>query len=179
MPKKHSENKLLYLKIGGRYRELPVWATKLKFEVRPNDNFDNRAWKLWKPTLLLMDKVVRKEKIKVKWVRIHSHFNLRKELPHPMGWMDNYQGGVFLCHFDKETMLHEMAHAKSPGFHGDPWAENTWKFYAKYLKGKELVRAQENLCQYLSGRRQYKKHLGKVPPKFLDSKSIWWHLQPK
>jgi hypothetical protein len=87
--------------------------------------------------------------------------------------------GVFLCHFDKETMLHEMAHAKSPGFHGDPWAANTWMLYTKYLRGKELKVARDNLCQYLSGRRQYKKHLEKVPPKFVDSKSIWWHLQPK
>lgn len=172
------ENKIIELKIGGRYREVPIWATKLRFEVRPNDKFDNRAWKLWKPTLVLMDEVVRREKISIKWVRIHSHFNLRGELPHPMGWMSDVEKGVFLCHFDKETMLHEMAHAKSPGFHGDSWAKNTWKLYDKYLRGKELTLARNNLCQYLSGRRQYKKKLDKIPPKFTDSKSIWWKLSP-
>lgn len=175
-PKK--ANAIITLKIGGRYREVPIWATKLLFEVRPNEKFDARAWKLWKPTLSLMNEVVKKERISIKWVRIHSHFNLRGELPHPMGWMDDHEKGVFLCHFDKETMLHEMAHAKSPGFHGDPWASNAWKLYDKYLKGKELSLARNDLCQYLSGRRQYKKHLGKVPPKFVDSKSIWWKLSP-
>ena len=173
------ENKIIELKIGGRYREVPLWATRLRFEVRPNDSFDNRAWKLWKPTLLLMNTVVQKERLSIKWVRIHSHFNLRGELPHPMGWMSDVEQGVFLCHFDKETMLHEMAHAKSPGFHGDPWAENTWRLYEKYLKGKELTAARNNLCQYLSGRRIDKKALAKQPPKFEDARSIWWHLKPE
>ena len=83
-----AENRLITLKIAGRFRRIPIWATKLQFEVRPNDRFDNRAWKLWKPTLLLMNKVVRLEKIKIKWVRVHSHFKLCGELPHAMGWMD-------------------------------------------------------------------------------------------
>ena len=173
-----AENRLITLKIAGRFRRIPIWATKLQFEVRPNDRFDNRAWKLWKPTLLLMNKVVRLEKIKINWVRVHSHFNLRGELPHAMGWMDPESRGVFLCHFDKETMLHELGHARSVGYHGDPWAKNTWRLYDKYLKDKELRYARNNLCQYLSGRRQYKKVLGKQPPKFLDQKSIWWHLKP-
>lgn len=173
-----AENRLITLKIAGRFRRIPIWATKLQFEVRPNDRFDDRAWKLWKPTLLLMNKVVRLEKIKINWVRIHSHFNLRGELPHAMGWMDPESRGVFLCHFDKETMLHELGHARSVGYHGDPWAKNTWRLYDKYLKDKELRNARNNLCQYLSGRRQYKKVLGKQPPKFLDQKSIWWHLKP-
>ena len=173
-----AENRLITLKIAGRFRRIPIWATKLQFEVRPNDRFDDRAWKLWKPTLLLMNKVVRLEKIKINWVRVHSHFNLRGELPHAMGWMDPESRGVFLCHFDKETMLHELGHARSAGYHGDPWAKNTWRLYDKYLKDKELRNARNNLCQYLSGRRQYKKVLGKQPPKFLDQKSIWWHLKP-
>ena len=171
-------NKIIVLKVGGRYRELPIWATKLKFEVRPSDTFDNRAWKLWKPTLILMNDVVKKERIKIKWVRIHSHFNLRKELPHPMGWMSDVELGVFLCQFDKETMLHEMGHAISQGYHGDPWAKNTWRLYEKYLRGRELKIAQENLCQYLSGRRQYKKVLGKKPPRYEDGDSLWLRRKP-
>jgi hypothetical protein len=51
------ENKLLELKIAGRYRMIPVWATKFEFEVRPSPKFDNRAWKLWKPILKLLAKV--------------------------------------------------------------------------------------------------------------------------
>jgi hypothetical protein len=32
------ENKLVELKIAGRYRMIPVWATKFEFEVRPSQN---------------------------------------------------------------------------------------------------------------------------------------------
>ena len=171
-------NKLIELKIAGRYRTVPVWATQLKFEVRPSDKFDKRAWRLWKPTLLLMDEVVRKHRISIKWVRIHSHFNLRRELSHPMGWMDGDSKGVFLCSFDKETMLHELGHAISSGYHGDPWAKNTWSLYSKYLSGRHLKKAQNNICQYLSGRRVYKKALKKQPPKYLDGPSIWKGRKP-
>ncbi len=136
MASKKNPNSLVVSKIAGRYRELPLWATKLDFEVRPSLDFDNLAWKLWKPTLLLMHKVVRKEKITIKWVRIHSHFNLKRELTHAMGFYDPEEKGIFLCHFDSETMLHELGHAKSSGYHGDPWAKATAKLYLKYLKGR-------------------------------------------
>jgi len=82
-----------------------------------------------------------------------------------MGWMSDVEKGVFLCHFDKETMLHEMAHAKSPGFHGDPWAKNTWKLYDKYLKGNELTLARNNLCQYLSGKASVQEEPRQDPAK--------------
>jgi hypothetical protein len=36
-------NELIELKIAGRYRMIPVWATKLSFEVRPGLKFDPRA----------------------------------------------------------------------------------------------------------------------------------------
>ena len=104
-------NQLVELKVAGRYRMLPVWATKLSFEVRPGLKFDSRAWKLWKPCLLLLEEIVKKEKLKVSWVRIHSHFGLKGDIPHAMGWWDHEQKAMFLCHFDKETLLHEVGHA--------------------------------------------------------------------
>ena len=171
-------NKLVELKIAGRYRKVPLWATKLEFEVRPSQDFDARAWKLWKPTLLLMNRAIKREKIKVNWVRIHSHFNLRRELSHPMGWFNPEDKSMFLCHFDNETMLHELGHAKSSGFHGDPWAKATAKLYLRYLGGKEQKLAMDNLGQYLSGRRIYRKLYGQRPPKFIYPKSIWWQRKP-
>lgn len=173
-----NSNKYVTLKVGGRFRELPIWATRLSFEVRPSAEFDRRAWKLWKPTLLLMDRVCRKEKIKVAWVRIHSHFHLRKELPHAMGWFDPIEKSAFLCHFDKETMLHELGHAKTYGYHGDSWARATWKLYQKYLTGRERDRAFEAICAYLSGRRAYKNAFKSKPPKYEHPRSIWWGLKP-
>jgi hypothetical protein len=56
-------NQLIELKIAGRYRMIPVWATKLSFEVRPGLRFDERAWKLWKPSLLLLNEISKAEKI--------------------------------------------------------------------------------------------------------------------
>ena len=175
---KSTSNRYITLKVGGRYRELPIWATRLRFEVRPSADFDRRAWKLWKPTLLLMDRVCRLEKINVAWVRIHSHFNLRRELPHAMGWWDPIEKSAFLCHFDKETMLHELGHAKSSGYHGDPWAKATWKLYKKYLTGRERERAFEAICAYLAGRRVYKSAFKSRPPKYEHPKSIWWRRKP-
>ena len=172
------ENSLVTLKVGGRFRELPIWATKLSFEVRPSADFDRRAWKLWKPTLLLMNRVCKREKINVSWVRIHSHFRLRRELPHAMGWWDPIERSAFLCHFDKETMLHELGHAKSSGYHGDPWARATWKLYRKYLTGRERDRAFAAICQYLSGRRVYRNIFKSKSPKYEHPKSIWWGLRP-
>jgi hypothetical protein len=172
------ENKLVELKIAGRYRMIPVWATKFEFEVRPSPKFDNRAWKLWKPILKLLAKVIREEKIKIKWVRIHSHFNLRGDIPHAMGWWDHEDKSMFLCHFDKETLLHELGHALSSGYHGDPWAKQTSRLFLKYLKGKEQKQAMNNLAHYLSGRRIYKKFYNEKPPKYEDPKSMWLNLKP-
>lgn len=176
---KKNQSALLELKIAGRYRTVPVWATKLSFEIRPSLNFDNRAWKIWKTTLLLLNQICKKEKIKINWVRIHSHFGLRGEIPHAMGWWDPEERAMFLCHFDKETMLHEVGHILSSGYHGDPWAKKTALVYKKYMKGRELQQSMDNLGQYLSGRRIYKKIYGEKPPKFVQEKSIWRNLKPR
>ncbi len=85
---------------------------------------------------------------------------------------------MFLCHFDKETLLHEVGHALSSGYHGDPWAKQTARLYQKYLKGKELQKAMDNLGHYLSGRRIYKKVYGTRPPKYEDPKSLWLGRKP-
>ncbi len=85
---------------------------------------------------------------------------------------------MFLCHFDKETLLHEVGHALSSGYHGDPWAKQTARLYQKYLKGKELQKAMDNLGHYLSGRRIYKKIYGARPPRYEDPKSLWLGRKP-
>lgn len=173
-----NENRLVELKIAGRYRLLPVWATKLRFEVRPGQKFDSRAWKLWKPVLLLLNEIALKEKLKINWVRIHSHFGLKGDIPHAMGWWDHEQKAMFLCHFDKETMLHEVGHALSSGYHGDPWAKQAARLYQKYLKGKELKAAMIQLAHYLSGRRVYKALYGEKAPKAPELESMWKGLKP-
>lgn len=67
-------------------------------------------------------------------------------------WWDHEQRAMFLCHFDKETLLHEVGHALSSGYHGDPWAKATARLYQKYLKGNELTEAMTHLgTTYLVG----------------------------
>ena len=46
-------NQLIELKIAGRYRMIPVWATKLSFVVRPGQKIDARPWMLWMTPILL------------------------------------------------------------------------------------------------------------------------------
>ena len=172
-------NKLIELKIAGRYRLIPLWASELDFEIRPGQNFDPRAWKYWKPVLLLLNEVARREKLKINWVRVHSHFGLKGDVPHAMGWWDHEIKAMFLCHFDKETMLHEVGHALSSGYHGDPWAKQAGRLYQKYLKGKELKAAMIQLAHYLSGRRVYKTIYGEKAPKAPEIQSLWKNLDPK
>lgn len=171
-------NQLLELKIAGRYRKIPRWAAKLNFEVRPGQKFDERAWKYWKPTLLLLNRVAQEERIRINWVRVHSHFGLKGDVPHAMGWWDPEQKAMFLCHFDKETMLHEVAHALSTGYHGDPWAKQAARVYKKYLRGKDLGDAMIQLARCLSGRRIYKEAYGIKAPKPVEIQSIWTNLKP-
>ena len=68
---------------------IPVWVTDLDFEVRPGQKFDARAWKYWKPVLLLLDEVARKEKLKIIWVRVNSHFGHKGDGTYAMGWWDH------------------------------------------------------------------------------------------
>ena len=36
---------------------------------------------------------------------VHSLFGHKGDVPHAMGWWDHEIKAMFLCHFDKETML--------------------------------------------------------------------------
>jgi hypothetical protein len=96
-----------------------------------------------------------------------------------MGWWDHEIKAMFLCHFDKETMLHEVGHALSSGYHGDPWAKQAARLYQKCLKGKELKAAMIQLAHYLSGRRVYKTLYGEKAPKAPEIQSLWKYLNPR
>lgn len=161
------------LKVGGRFRELPAWATKLSFELRPTPGFERAAWILWKPTLTLLDLVNKEKKLKLSWVRIHSHLGAKKSPSHAMGWADDESRTMFLCHFDKETMLHEAAHLITIGSHTDRWAKTLFDLYDLYLPKKQARKAQDEMGRYLSGRRVYLKKFGSRAPKHVDEPSIW------
>ena len=166
-------NSYVTIKVGGRFRELPTWAIALSFELRPTPGFDRAAWVLWKPTLESLDRVNREKKLKLQWVRIHSHLGVKKSPTHAMGWADKEEKTMFLCHFDKETMLHEAAHILTIGSHSDKWAKTLFNLYEEYLPAKQSRKAQDEMGRYLSGRRVYLKKYGVKAPKHLDEPSIW------
>lgn len=165
-------------KIGGRYREVPLWSTRLSFEVRPVPGFQAEAWPLWKPTLLLLDKVLREKKWKLNWVRIHSHLGAKRSPRHSQAWVDKDTDTMLLCHFDKDTMLHELAHLPKDDAHSDAWAKRLWELQDSYLSKKDAAVAHLEITRYLSGRRIYLKKFGAKPPKYEDQVSIWVTTKP-
>lgn len=170
--------KLVTAKIGGRCREVPTWATRLSFEVRPVPGFQKEAWELWRPTLLLLEKVLKEKKWKLNWVRIHSHLGAQRSPRHSMAWVDKDTDTMLLCHFDKDTMLHEIAHLPKDDAHSDAWAKRLWNLQDKYLNKAEARKGHLELTRYLSGRRLYIKKLGERPPKYVDQVSIWVNAKP-
>ncbi|AIC47791.1 hypothetical protein Rhola_00009910 [Rhodoluna lacicola] len=171
-------SKLITAKIGGRWREVPLWATRLSFEVRPVPGFQNEAWPLWKPTLLLLDQVLDDRKWKLNWVRIHSHLGVSRSPRHSMAWVDKDTDTMMLCHFDKDTMLHEIAHLPKDDAHSDAWAKRLWELQETYLNKKDARAAHLELTRYLSGRRLYIKKFGEKPPRYVDQISIWVSTKP-
>lgn len=173
-----STPRLVTKKIGGRYRQIPIWATRLSFEVRPVPGFQAEAWELWKPTLTLLDRVLLEKKWELKWVRIHSHLGAKRSPRHSQAWVDKDTNTMLLCHFDKDTMLHELAHLPKDDAHSDAWALRLWKLQEEYLSKKDLVVARYDLTRYLSGRRLYKKLIDSNPPRYEDQESIWVSTKP-
>lgn len=170
--------KLVTRKIGGRFRQVPLWATRLSFEVRPVPGFQPEAWEIWKPTLVLLERVLIEQKWKLNWVRIHSHLGAKKSPRHSMAWVDKDTDTMLLCHFDKDTMLHEIAHLPKDDAHSDAWALRLWKLQDRYLSKKEAAQAHLELTRYLSGKRLYKKFIDAKPPKYVDQLSIWVTAKP-
>jgi hypothetical protein len=140
--------------------------------------FQNEAWPLWKPTLLLLDKVLQEKKWKLNWVRIHSHLGVSRSPRHSMAWVDKDTDTMMLCHFDKDTMLHELAHLPKDDAHSDAWAKRLWELQETYLGKREALIAHQEITRYLSGRRLYKKKFGEKPPRYEDQVSIWVTTKP-
>ena len=165
--------KLVTVTVARRRVEVPIWVTKLSFEVRPVPGFQPDAWPLWKPTLQLMDRVLREKKWKLVWVRVHSHLGVKTSPNHSQAWVDKDTDTMMLCHFDKETMLHEVAHLPKDDAHSDVWARRLWKLQSEYLTPREAKRAHLELTRYRAGVRLWAKTYGSKPPKYQDQISIW------
>ena len=80
--------------------------------------------------------------------------------------------------FDKDTMLHELAHLPKDDAHSDAWANRLWELQETYLNKKESKAAHLEITRYLSGRRLYTKKFGEKPPMYVDQVSIWVNTKP-
>lgn len=158
--------------------EVPKWVSKLSFEVRTEQNFEAEAWALWRPTLQLLNRILLDKKWKLNWVRIHSHLGAKRSPAHSQAWVDKDTDTMMLCHFDKETMLHEIAHLPKDDGHSDAWAKRLWLLQEDYLGKSQAKNAHLEITRYLSGRRLYEKKLGVKPPKHEDQVSIWVTTKP-
>lgn len=157
---------------------VPSWVSKLSFDVNTDKNFQEEAWVLWRPTLQLLDKVIKAKRWKLNWVRIHSHLGVKRSPRHSQAWVDKDTDTMMLCHFDKETMLHEIAHLPKDDGHSDAWAKRLWDLQDKFLSKKDAAEAHLELTRYLSGRRIYIKKFGVKPPRHEDQVSIWVNTKP-
>lgn len=158
--------------------QVPSWVSKLSFDVKTDKNFQEEAWVLWRPTLQLLDKVIKAKRWKLNWVRIHSHLGVKRSPRHSQAWVDKDTDTMMLCHFDKETMLHEIAHLPKDDGHSDAWAKRLWDLQDKFLSKKDAAEAHLELTRYLSGRRIYIKKFGVKPPRHEDQVSIWVNTKP-
>lgn len=156
----------------------PSWVAKLGFEVKTDKDFQFEAWDLWKPTLQLLSRVITDKKWKLNWVKIHSHLGAKRSPRHSQAWVDKDTDTMMLCHFDKDTMLHEVSHLPKDDAHSDAWALRLWRLQENYLSKKDLALAQQEITRYRSGRRLYIKKFGVQPPKHEDQVSIWVHTNP-
>ena len=122
--------------------------------------------------------MLRDKKWNLNWVRIHSHLGAKRSPRHSMAWVDKDTDTMMLCHFDKDTMLHEIAHLPKDDAHSDAWAKRLWDLQETYLNQKDCQAAHLEITRYLSGRRIYIKKFGEKPPKYEDQVSIWVSTKP-
>ena len=95
-----------------------------------------------------------------------------------MAWVDKDTDTMMLCHFDKDTMLHEIAHLPKDDAHSDAWAKRLWELQETYLNKKDAAVAHLEITRYLSGRRLYITKFGEKPPRYVDQVSIWVTAKP-
>jgi hypothetical protein len=78
----------------------------------------------WRPTLRFVAKVCQEQGIALKRVHVHYHPEGEDSIPssHPFGEAEYWNGVIYLCAWDEDTILHELAHVWSESWHTPKWA---------------------------------------------------------
>lgn len=89
----------------------------------------------WGSAIEWMKEVFAQEGIVVKRVLIHYHDGVKKTKC-PLGEADGEEFMLCTSPYDKDTMLHELAHVCTPGTHSREWANEYLMLVDKYLDGE-------------------------------------------
>lgn len=102
----------------------------------------------WGATLSWMLDVANQEGIEVRKVQVHWHKDLYGRKC-PLGEADATLNEIMLCThiYDKDTIIHELAHLGSVGVHGASWSRKFLELITKYLSGQELEVAMFMACR--------------------------------
>ncbi len=108
-----------------------------------------RSFKLaWGSPIEWMLSVAAEEQIIVKEIVVHWHKELYGRKC-PLGEADAETKSIMLCThvYDKDTMLHELAHLGSIGVHGTNWSERFIGMINKYMSDRE-----RDIALFMAGR---------------------------
>jgi hypothetical protein len=89
----------------------------------------------WGESIEWMKEVFAAEDIAVKRVLIHFHDSTKKNKC-PLGEADGEEFMLCTSPYDKDTILHELAHVCTPGTHSREWANQYLMLVDKYLDGE-------------------------------------------
>jgi hypothetical protein len=97
--------------------------------------------KEWRPTLRFIAKVCKEQGIHLKRVHVHYHPEGEDAIPntHPFGEAEYWNGVIYLCAWDEDTILHELAHVWTESWHTPKWASVYLSLCEIYMKREDFM----------------------------------------
>ena len=97
----------------------------------------------WRPTLRFVAKVCQEQGIALKRVHVHYHPEGEDNIPssHPFGEAEYWNGVIYLCAWDEDTILHELAHVWSESWHTPKWASLYLSLCEHYMSREDFMEA--------------------------------------
>ena len=97
----------------------------------------------WRPTLRYVAKVCKEQGINLKRVHVHYHPEGEDNIPsaHPFGEAEYWNGVIYLCAWDEDTILHELAHVWSESWHTPKWASLYLSLCEHYMSREDFMEA--------------------------------------
>jgi hypothetical protein len=99
--------------------------------------------KEWRSTLKFIAKVCKEQNIRLKRVHVHYHPEGEENIPstHPWGEAEYWNGAIYLCAWDEDTILHELAHVWTESWHTPKWASVYLSLCEIYMTKEDFMEA--------------------------------------